>query len=223
MSKHGWERGEIKMSVKEFGAVRRDLIYFHNERSARVFSKAQHLYVNLKELGKGKRGYDYHSALENMLTNGSMHMSIMDIDGGDEIMDAIFPYVTEGPFTGRSRKPKAPKRSQFNPLKMNSMSVPVGSEAGISFDKKTRVITWSVAENNHSVERAHNHSTGKEFFKRLSRVVWTRGTGGEITGNDEYNRENTHSGGGANYVTNRYGVAEKEFKQSFAAMRSWRS
>jgi hypothetical protein len=223
MSKNCWERGELKMSVKEFGSFRRDMIAFHNDRSARMFSKAQHLYVNLKELGKGKRGFDYHTALENMLTNGSMRLSSYEIDGGDEITNALFPYekINEH-FTGRSKRPKAPKRSQFNPLKTNADRIPVGSEAGIGFDKKRRVVIWSVSENNHAVERAHDHGTGKEFFKRLSRVNWTLGTGGEIVGNDEYNQDTRESGGGANYVTNRYGVAEKQFHQSFAAVRSWR-
>jgi hypothetical protein len=110
MSKYGWERGEIKLSTKEFGSVRRDLIAFHNERSARLFSRAQHLYVNLKELGKGKRGYDFHASLENMLTNGSMRQYVTNVDGGDEITDAIFPYEqVEGKGYVRSRKPKAPK------------------------------------------------------------------------------------------------------------------
>lgn len=215
MSKNEWERGEIKMSVKEFSAVRRDLIAFHNERSARVFSKAQHLYVNLKELGKGKRGYDFHAALGTMLTNDSMRLSIMDVDGGDEIMDAIFPHQQiEGKGWIRSAKPKAPKRSQFNPLKTNTDRIPVGNEAGISFNKKTRTITWSVSENNHNVERAREHGMGREFFKRMGRVVWTRSTGGTIWGNDEYNEDSgrEHAGSGGSYVTARYGTADKAFK-----------
>lgn len=209
MSRNEWERGEIKLSTKEFSSVRRDLIAFHNERSARVFSKAQHLFVNLKELGKGKRGYDFHTALESM--------SVIDVDGGDEIMDAIFPYQqVEGKGYVRSAKPKAPKRAQFNPLKTNTDRIPVGHEAGIGFDRKRRVIIWSVSENNHSVDRAHEHSMGREFFKRLSRVVWTRGTGGELIGNDEYNEDagREYAGGGGSYVTHRFGVAEKMFKKS---------
>ena len=63
---------------------------------------------------------------------------------------------------------------------------------------------------------------GKAFFKRLAQVKWTNRTGGEIVGNDEYNEESRESGGGANYVTSRYGKADKEFKQSFAAVASWR-
>lgn len=150
-----------------------------------------------------------------MLTNGNMRFSISEIDGADEIFDAIFPYQqVEGKGFVRSRKPKSPKRLQFKPLKMSANSIPVGHEAGIGFDRQRRVVTWEVGENNHSVERAHEHHTGKEFFRRLARVNWTRGTGGEIVGNDEYNRDNDNAGGGANYVTQRFGSAEKNFKRS---------
>jgi len=231
MSRNDWERGEIKMSVKEFGAVRRDLITFHNQRSADLFVRAQQVYQTLKISGKGKRGFNYHDAFEAVLnSNHSTRYSVSEVDGYHEIFDSIFPNekiekLVAGqiiPSWERSAKPKAPKRNQFAPLKMNSDRIPVGHEAGIGFDKAKRVIIWSVSENNHAVERAHEHSTGREFFKRLSRVVWTRGTGGEIVGNDEYNQDNRESGGGANYTTHRFGVAEKQFKQSFAAARSWR-
>ena len=209
--------------MKEFGAVRRDLITFHNERSAKLYSRAKSLYTTLKTSGKGKRGFDFHGALENMLnSNHSIYATVSEVDGYNEIFDSIFPNEKTDKGWTRSKRPKAPKRSQFAPLKMNSDRIPVGYEAGIGFDKTRRVIIWSVSENNHAVDRAHEHSVGREFFKCLSRVVWTRGTGGEIVGNDEYNQDARGAGEGSNYVTNRYGIAEKQFKQSFAATRSWR-
>jgi len=210
MSKSKWERGEIKLSVKEFSRLRHEMISFHNQRSADLFVRAQQVYQTLKTAGKGKRNFDYHSA-EDIIVDAIRNVT--DVDGISEIFDAIFPFekvekLLAGqivPSQERSEKPKAPKRKQFNPLKMNSESVPVGNEAGISFDKKRRVVIWNVPENNHAVERAREHSTGKYFFKRLNFVEWTRGTGGEIIGNDEYNREASHEGGGGNYVTQRYG------------------
>jgi len=236
MSKHGWERGEIKMSVKEFGTLRRSMVEFHNTLQARTYNKAVEVHAALKSASKGKRNFDFESAFdlamlgmsETTLQNAQQfynqtvlrHGEPFEKDGYSEIKAVLFPYE-DGK---RSAKPKSPKKKQFAYLPLNTATaIPVGDEAGISFDKKTRVVTWSVSENNHSVDRAHNHPTGKEFFKLLSRVVWTRSTGGQIVGNDEYNREARGEGGASNYVTSRYGVAEKEFKQSFASMRSWRS
>jgi hypothetical protein len=215
MSKNCWERGEIKMSVKEFGAVRRDLIAFNNERQTRLFNRSKEIYTALKNAGAGKRGFDFHSAYNAIMTsNHSIYSSVHDADGYDEIQDALFPYESSEHFTGRSRKPKAPKKNQFAMLKQNAEGINVGGEAGIGFNKKTRVITWGVSENNHAVERAREHAMGREFFKRMSRVVWTRSTGGTIWGNDEYNEDagRDHAGSGGSYVTARYGTADKAFK-----------
>jgi len=218
MSKYGWERGEIKLSVKEFGSVRRDMIAFHNQRQARLFERAKVMYQTVKESGKGQRNFDFPACFENLMrgSNRSSFYDSYDTDGYDEICGSIFPSVlVEGKGWQRSKRPKAPKKAQFAPLKQSAERVPVGDEAGIGFDKKRRVVIWSVCENNHSVERAHENAMGKEFFKRLSRVNWTRGTGGEIVGNDEYNQEANYAGGGGNYVTARYGSAEKQYRQSF--------
>lgn len=73
----------------------------------------------------------------------------------------------------------------------------------ISFDG--RQVTWSVAENNHAVERAHSHPVAAAFFATLNKLTWTRATGGVIVGNDEYNRDADYEGGGGNYVTARFG------------------
>lgn len=218
MSRNEWERGEIKLSTKEFSSVRRDLIAFHNARQVRLFERAKRVYGLLKAAGKGKRGFDYHAAFELTLRVPDHQRSYRadDLDGYDEIFDAIFPseQIAAMPFE-RSRKPKAPKKNQFAPLKQSVERIDVGGEAGIGFDRKRRVVTWGVAENNHSVERAHDHPIGREFFNRLSRVVWTRGTGGEIVGNDEYNQDTDFAGGGANYVTQRFGAAGKPFRKAF--------
>jgi hypothetical protein len=232
MSRNDWEHGSIKLSGKEFSSFRRDMIAFHNASQTRFHEKAQSVYTRLKTAGKGKRGYDFHTAFSLAMVGASdealrvndaatynrtmSHNEAHDVEGYEEIQDAIFPYEHTDHFTGRSRKPKAPKKSAFKMLKQNADSIPVGHEAGIGFDRKTRTVRWSTGENNHAVERAHDHSTGKEFFKRLSRVNWTRGTGGEFIGNDEYNEDSgrNYAGSGGSYVTARFGVAEKAFKKS---------
>jgi hypothetical protein len=72
-------------------------------------------------------------------------------------------------------------------------------EASITF--AGRRVTWSSGSNNHQVERARKHPVARAFFDALDRVKWTRGTGGRLVGNDEYNEESRQEGGGGNYVT----------------------
>ncbi len=78
-----------------------------------------------------------------------------------------------------------------------------GYEATITFDGRN--VTWNVDENNHAVESARETFLAGVFFAELGRVNWTRGTGGVLIGNDEYNREVDYAGGGGNYITEIFG------------------
>lgn len=65
-------------------------------------------------------------------------------------------------------------------------------------------VIWDVPENNHAPEHAHSHPLAHALFGFLETVAWTSRTGGEIVGNDEYNRDNRDYGGGGNYVVRQY-------------------
>lgn len=211
MSKSCWERGEIKLPSAEAVAFRHGLVKFYNEQQVRLFERAVSIHAQLKAAGKGKRNFNYYEQFEKIMQGGDWHRSAIDADGWDELSNALFPYDAK---VGREkRKPSAPKKKDFKLANLSAKGLPVGHEAGITFSGST--VIWAVSENNHSVERAHEHSMGKEFFRALSRVNWTSRSGGEIVGNDEYNEESRESGGGANYVTARYGQAEKVVNRAF--------
>jgi hypothetical protein len=76
-------------------------------------------------------------------------------------------------------------------------------ETRIEFDG--RKVTWSVPENNHACEHAREHLLARTLFDLLARVQWTRGSGGTITGNNEYNQDSRDAGGGGNYVVQEFG------------------
>ena len=75
----------------------------------------------------------------------------------------------------------------------------------ITFDRGKRSVRWEVPEGNHARDHGRNHPIAQALFKALDRVQWTRGTGGKIVGNDEYNRDSEYEGGGGNYVIDEYG------------------
>lgn len=76
-------------------------------------------------------------------------------------------------------------------------------ESTLSFSGRTA--EWRVPENNHACDHRRSHPVARAFFDALGRVRWTRGSGGEIVGNDEYNQCADYAGGGANYVIETYG------------------
>lgn len=79
----------------------------------------------------------------------------------------------------------------------------------LTFDREKRTVVWAVAENNHARDYGRTHPVAQAFFQALDKVKWTRGTGGQIVGNDEYNRDDVYAGGGANYVVDEYGPKVK--------------
>jgi hypothetical protein len=84
------------------------------------------------------------------------------------------------------------------------------SEGSISFEG--RAVTWDVPENNHAVERARSTEIAGLFFAALNKVAWTRGTGGAMWGNSEYNEGPHGHGRGADYLGDTYGPLGDEAK-----------
>ena len=90
----------------------------------------------------------------------------------------------------------------------------------VSLDLKAKTASWDVDENNHACESARRTPIGRAFFRALGRITWTRGSGGTIVGNDEYNREGGGEGEGGHYVTGEYGAkAAKKRQRAFAGRR----
>ncbi len=73
-----------------------------------------------------------------------------------------------------------------------------------------------VSDNNHSVDQAREHALGRQFFKQLGAIKWTRATGGFIYGNNEYNEESGHDnpGGGANFRKESFGPIGEAYYQN---------
>jgi hypothetical protein len=107
-----------------------------------------------------------------------------------------------------SSTPRMPRRADVAKVvpEVNSRTTSFGFvDFTIVFDG--RDVTWAVPDNNHAVSTAHAHPVARAFFAELGRVRWTRGSGGTLVGNDEYNEESREAGGGANYVTASFGPA----------------
>lgn len=82
-----------------------------------------------------------------------------------------------------------------------------------------RTLHWSTGDNNHAVAHARNSWLGLALFKALGAVTWTRGTGGALVGNDEYNQEASGAGEASNYVTATYGPPRARTARAATAYR----
>ena len=206
MSCDEWERGDIKLPTKDYPKFRKEISAAWNEYNLLILDTCKKMLPELKlELKKSKES-DFYLAVHNVARR---HTSLSD-HAYDTICDLVIARQANGKLGLRS-----PKKSDLKLCKISEGGVINFEEACIIFDDKSSSVTWSVQENNRSVGRARSHPIAKKLFSKLETVNWVRGTGGEIVGNDEYNRDDYGAGGGGNYVTSSYGPAYARPKRSY--------
>jgi hypothetical protein len=217
MSHYDWESGSFKLSCKEYGRFKKALRDQWNASLIAAHKKAVEIQQALSRAFKGKRNVDWRKALEDHriagaylpYSGGYSSHRITDLDHGQLIWKSLRNVGDDGKW----KKPLQPKKKDF-PLKTNKdhMFTASHGECTVTLDDKARMVYWGVSENNRACDDAHASVLGRIFFELLNKVVWTRGTGGEIIGNDEYNRdaEDEYAGGGGSYVKRRFGPPVKE-------------
>lgn len=233
MSCYQWESGTIKLPTGEFARVRQAVAKADLAAKEGAFAAAQEFWKGLtrkqqtdqatyrqaidawdhefrnrpstggyltygrlrtlsaSEAARERNAETWHEAARNLLLRVAEHRWVPGPDS-----------ATRG-----SWEPGSPRR-----VLQTDMDYPTNRTttfhcdgATIAFDRETSSVHWDVGENNRAVESAHSTALAQVLFEELSKVAWTRGTGGVLSGNDEYNREAQYAGGGANYVTIGFG------------------
>jgi len=205
MSKYEWERGEIVIPTNQWAKFRTAIIKAFNERQSLVYQEALKLFEKVKLAKKGKRNFDFGSWF-NKEANEHRSLSFSEVC---QIEYQILKRV-DGKY-----KLIRPKKNMFAPLPTSKGCSIDCDDSIIVLNNKKRSVIWSVEENNHSVDRARSCHMGRVLFRLLDNIKWTRGSGGTIVGNDEYNRDDYSEYGGGNYVVAEYG------KKSKSKIRRW--
>jgi hypothetical protein len=208
MSCYEWESGTIRLSTVAFRSVLKAVQDAHTRHEQTLYEKAVMLHglVHTKSLSDAR-----HALLTYRLSS----------DDHDRIYDALFTDTVEGTgYTQRVPSPRVrrPKKKDFPKANGAMLAFRVG-ECGATFERKTRTVKWYVSENNHACDLAAETWLAHALFGALSLVVWTRGTGGDIVGNNEYNRGSDEAGGGGNFVTRSFGPVSKSRRGTFSRVR----
>jgi hypothetical protein len=221
MSKYEWERGEIVIPSKEWAGFKKALRAAFNKIQTQAFADAKRIYEGLMAKAKGRRKVDrqeWEDWFDALATKrvwdrytgyrgpGAPIQSYDAIRSVLQIPRLLYPSNLEGE---KITRPVRPKKKDF-PL-ANGKTRHFDSDDGMVIlgDDKSRTVVWDVGENNRACDHARSHPMGQAFFALLDKVRWTRGSGGKIIGNDEYNRDSDYEGGGGNYVTAEYGPEKK--------------
>lgn len=175
MSCYNRERGVITLPTSAVATVKKAVRDANNAEHERIYQLGRKLY---EAVGGRKVGTRY--GIDDF--NTRCQQAGIDFAHDDDF-NALHDLCASG------GKIRAPKRADVYPRtatnKANSFDV--GYEAGVTFSGRT--VEWYVSENNHAVEHARSNPVAHAFFAALSRVKWTRGTGGVIEYDDEYHRD----------------------------------
>lgn len=138
-----------------------------------------------------------------------------------DISNSLFPveWVDGERVEKKLQKPKKKDFPKIAATKVERLRADCGT---VYFNHKDKTVTWDVDENNRAVESARGTWLAETLFRALNQIKWTRGSGGKIVGNDEYNRDSDYEGGGGNYINDEYGPeAQKRRKLAAQNITRW--
>lgn len=229
MSCNEWERGTIKIPAGAWAKFRGDLIRAWNAKQDDLFETAAKVAAQGKAAAQGKRGKNRSKAIDAAVARacGGRLDEWGDFWGSEESREgyeAVCRLIlnTNGWGDNRTVTLKTPKKSDLDKKPVSKSCVIHLPGATVAFNNTTKSVTWDVPECNRACESARNHWFSKRLFSALSRIEWTRNSGGTIVGNNEYNCDSDDVGGGANYVVVEYRrltAAEKRAAAKRAAQR----
>ena len=215
MSRNCWERGTIIIPVAAWPGIKTAVRAAWNMQQASTRKIADELYTKLKAAGAADHAIKWGAALTIIIDErwrADQNRTRYTTDRYDASADdalraacnAVLPYER----CKANQPPLKPHGKMFPDANGATKTFTLG-EASITFNEAERTVTWYVPENNHAVERAHNHPVGRALFEYLRRIDWKRGSGGTVAGNDEYSRESHAAGAGSNYITHEFGPKTK--------------
>jgi len=220
MSCNDWEKGEIVIPSAEWAAFKARIREALNKASERQFELATKLHAHLTSPAVKDRklkGYELYNAAEDYVRKAAERpSSFSPARYTNEDATLALRAVVDRSYSQKTVtvKVKAPRKNAF-PKYGNNVVTFQGDEHVLHLDNETRTAKWGVHENNRACETARESAIGRAFFSSLDKIKnWTRGSGGKIIGNDEYNQDHTHEGGGANYVKDSYPPAKEPVRRT---------
>ena len=221
MSRNEWESGTIKLPTAEFAKVRKAVEDADRAAKTKLFDHAQRAWKGMAAKARRDHGayeqairsycydpvrppsnWDPHPPLRCGLSHQEAGELYLLLERGQRERTDV-----PGRWGVRADKPRRILRDDIDWPTNRTTAFVVDGDSSITFNRDASSVTWSVRENNHAVDDAHAQPLAGAFFSALDKVVWTRGTGGVLIGNDEYHEEagREYAGGGGSYVTGGFG------------------
>jgi hypothetical protein len=223
MSCYNWERGSITLPKAQWAKFRTELLRAWNNHQEETLKQAKACHAKAKAATKGKRGKSRQEAVLAAIADfcggsitkwGEFEAPARKVYGygygnheaHDQKKYDLFRALRQHVADAQNNLLKnQPQKKKFPFLALSKSAGLNLCDAHVSFNNENHSVAWEVYENNRAVESANDHWFAKKLFAALGRVKWTRNSGGQIIGNDEYNRDADYEGGGGHYVTKSFG------------------
>jgi len=200
MAKDEWESGSVIIPRQQWPQFRKSIVEKYNELLLEVFEEAEKWYELAKKAGCRKQDFNYSAWLYN---NMKLTPNIVAAEAEHKVKRLIVSVDANGKTV--LHRPKKKDLGLLPVSRSPNRWLRVNSDARLALRDKETVFSWNVQENNHAVEGAWRTPMAQHLCALLDGIKWTRDTGGKFVGNDEYNQDCDYPGGGANYVTRRWG------------------
>lgn len=205
MSCYEEESGTYTLPTVEVPKLHSALRDHTNTVHAQVRAEVQRLHKlaggtrSVKKYAEAMRGHaQFDSRYDGMMFGFDVDADPVSL-AATEVIDRMLTAASRG--EKGIHKPTLAEIEFYAPKATNrTKTFTADHETMISFDG--RRVTWSVMENNHSVDRAHDTDLARIFWGYLDGISWTRNSGGSCLYGNEYSRE---LGGGGDSETNLYG------------------
>lgn len=222
MGRREWEEGNFTLPKAEWVKFRKAMVEAYNAGVHQDFETTQRVYEAVKSAVKGKRGVDLATVIRDVMARTKPGHT-----RGFALAEPEFTYVVVNEYqaqrslqkkdevTGKL-KLQAPKKQLFELAKQTTMGFDTSDGSRISLAPDTQKVNWEVPESKGACECSRQSLMGSVLFKLLAGVNWTRGSGGWVSGNDEYHEDaGRHStGAGGSYLKERFGpLGDQEFER----------
>lgn len=197
MSHYDWEQGTIILPAAAVAQVKEKVRKAQNQLAASVYTEVKRFWVEDAKRTRSTRGY--MTAYDAYIQRNQRWPRLPE-----EAQNIAYQVLED--------LSQAPRQATWADLERCDLSRANNRDNRFLLGETTiyfagREVSWHVSENNNACERAHQHPVAKAFFSALNQVNWTRGSGGVILGNDEYNRDagKHYDGGGGSYTVVGFG------------------
>ncbi|WP_156250937.1 hypothetical protein [Pseudactinotalea terrae] len=198
MSNDTWESGTITLPPQEFDRVHAAVLAVERSVKERVRAQSQEFWRGLTRKQRTDPEAYRHAVREhyqatlkqvNELSNtparpGSSPTQWAQSDELQDDADALGDLLLRVGYD----KPRRVLVTDLPLPTARTMVLPVDSGATITFDRKASTVRWDSGWGNNQAEVARRVRGARALFAALRQVRWAPGTGGVITGNDEYSQ-----------------------------------